>query len=198
MKKFVITIGREYGSGGRIIGKKLAQRLGISFYDKNMIDKIAEESGFSREAVEALDGKKTSSFLYSVFMSTQPVTLADTLFKAQTDIIKDLAAKESCIFVGRCADYVLRENTNCINAFVYAPTEVKVKRSKEEYQDKCDNYEMFVRKMDKNRASYYNYYTPNQWGFRDNYDILINSSVGIDNAVNMLASLAESKFGGKF
>ena len=113
MKKFVITIGREYGSGGRIIGEKLAKRLGVNFYDKNMIDKIAEESGFTKEAVEALDGKKTSSFLYSLFMSTQPVTLSDTLFKAQTDIIRDLVSRESCVIVGRCADYVLSNCSDC-------------------------------------------------------------------------------------
>ena len=133
MKKFVITIGREYGSGGRIIGEKLAKRLGVNFYDKNMIDKIAEESGFTKEAVEALDGKKTSSFLYSLFMSTQPVTLSDTLFKAQTDIIRDLVSRESCVIVGRCADYVLSNCSDCgdvINAFIYADmaTERKCQR----------------------------------------------------------------------
>lgn len=199
MKKFVITIGREYGSGGRIIGEKLAKRLGVNFYDKNMIDKIAEESGFTKEAVEALDGKKTSSFLYSLFMSTQPVTLSDTLFKAQTDIIRDLVSKESCVIVGRCADYVLSNCSDCgnvINAFIYADMETKVKRSVEEYKDKNDNPEMFVRRMDKTRASYYNYYTPNQWGARDNYDVLINSAVGIDTTVDMLYTLANSKFGG--
>ena len=138
MKKFVITIGREYGSGGRIIGEKLAKRLGVNFYDKNMIDKIAEESGFTKEAVEALDGKKTSSFLYSLFMSTQPVTLSDTLFKAQTDIIRDLVSKESCVIVGRCADYVLSNCSDCsdvINAFIYADMATKVKRSVEEYKE---------------------------------------------------------------
>ena len=247
MKKFVITIGREYGSGGRIIGEKLAKRLGVNFYDKNMIDKIAEESdgifawaleglkrlrendfrfteckatekliyeyrskidtifrfieesGFTKEAVEALDGKKTSSFLYSLFMSTQPVTLSDTLFKAQTDIIRDLVSKESCVIVGRCADYVLSNCSDCgdvINAFIYADMATKVKRSIEEYKDKNDNPEMFVRRMDKTRASYYNYYTPNQWGARDNYDVLINSAVGIDTTVDMLYTLAQSKFGG--
>lgn len=194
--KFVITIGREYGSGGRVIGKAVAERLGVKFYDDEIIQLIAKESGLSVEAVAKLDGTKTSSFLYNVFMSTQSVPLNDEIFLAQSKVIKELADRESCVFVSRCADYVLREYENLFNIFVYAPLKARVERTKSLYRDVADNYESYVKKMDKKRADYYNYFTPNKWGDRSNYHMMIDSSIGIENTVNMLAAMTNALFGG--
>ena len=190
MKKFVITIGREYGSGGRIIGEKLAKRLGVNFYDKNMIDKIAEESGFTKEAVEALDGKKTSSFLYSLFMSTQPVTLSDTLFKAQTDIIRDLVSKESCVIVGRCADYILKDREDCVNVFIHGEMKNKLERIKRIYNLSTKEAEKLIQETDRKRSINYKYYTEQIWGKSQNYTLTLNSSkLGYDKVIDIICNL---------
>lgn len=195
--KFVITIGREYGSGGRVIGQAVAERLGIKFYDDEIIELISKESGLSIEAISKLDGTKTSSFLYNAFMSTQSIPLNDEIFLAQSRVIKELAAKESCVIVSRCADYVLRDYKNLFNIFIYAPMEARIERTKSLYHDIANNYESYVKKMDKKRADYYNYFTPNKWGERCNYHMMIDSSVGIENTVNMLAAMVCALFGGE-
>lgn len=195
-KNFVITIGREYGSGGRVIGQAVADRLGIKFYDDEIIELIAKESGLSIEAISKLDGTKTSSFLYNAFMSTQSVPLNDEIFFAQSKVIKDIASKESCVIVSRCADYILREYKNLFNIFIYAPMEARMERTKSLYHDIADNYESYVKKMDKKRADYYNYFTPNRWGDRSNYHMMIDSSIGIENTVNMLSAMVTALFGG--
>lgn len=196
MKKFVVTIGREYGSGGRVIGKAVAEKLGIKFYDDEIIELIAKESGLSIDAISRLDGTKTSSFLYNAFMATQSVPLNDEIFLAQSQVIKDLANKESCVIVSRCADYVLKDFANSFNIFVYAPIDERIERTKSLYHDVVNNYESYVRKMDKKRADYYNYFTPKKWGDRSNYHMMIDSSIGIDNTVNMLVAMMQVLYGG--
>ncbi len=196
-KKFIVTIGREYGSGGRIIGKKLAEALGVNFYDNEVIDMIVTKSGLTNETVKKLDGQRTSSFLYSTFMSTQTAPLSDKIFFAQSKVIKELAEKESFVIVGRCGDYVLKDVENCLNIFIYAPMEDRIKRIQEVYDEKLNNYESYIKKQDKKRSDYYNYFTPNKWGDRANYHLMIDSSIGIDSTVKMLLGVIEALNGGE-
>jgi cytidylate kinase len=196
-KKFIVTIGREYGSGGRIIGKKLAEALGVNFYDNEVIDMIVSKSGLTNETVKKLDGQRTSSFLYSTFMSTQTAPLSDKIFFAQSKVIKELAEKESFVIVGRCGDYVLKDVENCLNIFIYAPMEDRIKRIQEVYDEKLNNYESYIKKQDKKRSDYYNYFTPNKWGDRSNYHLMIDSSIGIDSTVKMLLGVLEALNGGE-
>jgi cytidylate kinase len=196
-KKFIVTIGREYGSGGRIIGKKLAEALGVNFYDNEVIDMIVTKSGLTNETVKKLDGQRTSSFLYSTFMSTQTAPLSDKIFFAQSKVIKELAEKESFVIVGRCGDYVLKDVENCLNIFIYAPMEDRIKRIQEVYDEKLNNYESYIKKQDKKRSDYYNYFTPNKWGDRSNYHLMIDSSIGIDSTVKMLLGVLDALNGGE-
>lgn len=194
---YVVTIGREYGSGGRLIGQKLAEELGINYYDKEIINMTAEKSGLTNEVVQKLDGQRTSSFLYSTFMSTQNTPLNDKIFFAQSKVLKELAQKESCVIVGRCGDYILKDAEKCLKVFIYAPMEERIKRVRDEYKEQVNNYESYVKKQDKKRSDYYNYFTPNKWGSRENYHVLIDSSIGIDSTVKMLKGILEALNGGE-
>ena len=128
MKKFVITVSREYGSGGRRIGRLVAEKLGVNFYDGELLSLVAKESGYTEEFVRQNDQKKTQSLLYHLYIGSQILPASDMIFIAQSRVIKDLYAKESCVIVGRCADYILRGKENVINIFVHAPLESRVAR----------------------------------------------------------------------
>lgn len=196
----VITIGREYGSGGREIGKKLAEALGIKFYDKELIRMAAKESGMSQEAFEKVDEIASGSLLYSVVTSTYGASnlldlpLNDKLFILQANIIKTVAQKEDCIIVGRCADYILKDKVACINLFIHAPLEKRVAHAVANYGLEADKAKQKISKIDKKRATYYNYYTNNKWGKAKNYDLAIDSSVlGIDGTVDFIKQFIEAK-----
>jgi len=154
----VITIAREYGSGGRLIGEELAKSLGIPFYDKELILLAAKKSGFSEEYIRRTEQIKSASFLYSLYMTSQVLPMSDQIFLVQSKIIQELAEEGPCVIVGRCADYVLRNNPNCMNIFIHAPLEERMRRASEEYGETAANMEDFVRKQDKKRSSYYNYF----------------------------------------
>ncbi len=186
----VITIGREYGSGGRMIGEKLAQKLGIPFYDKELIMMAAKKSGLSEEYIRRTEQVKSASFLYSLYMTSQVLPMSDQIFLVQSNIIKDLAQKGPCVIVGRCGDYVLRDNPNCMNVFIHAPMEDRVRRAREEYGENAANMEDFVRKQDKKRASYYNYFSQNKWGNSKHYHLSISSSFGMEKTVQILKDAA--------
>ena len=203
MKKFVIAISREYGSGGRAIGKALAEELGINCYDKAIIKLTSEKSGLEPSYIEKSEEKVTNSFLfsmqYSAYSSLDSLLLYDTptndkMFIAQSTVISDLAAKDSCIILGRCADYVLRDNENLVRVFIRANFEDRVKRAVESYNLAQKNAETAVKKADKARANYYKYYTTRSWGAPENADLMINSSFsGIDGAVDIIKSLLAAK-----
>ncbi len=195
MKKTVITISREYGSGGRVIGKKLAEALGVSFYDGELLSLVAKESGYTVEFVRQNDQKKTQSLLYHLYMGSQILPASDMIFIAQSKVIKDLHSKESCVIVGRCADYVLRGKEDVINIFIHAPVESRAKRVKEEYGEKADNYVNHVRKQDKSRVAYYNYFADDAWGKAQTYDLSINSDIGVDEAVKLIADYVKLRQG---
>lgn len=200
----IITIGRECGSGGRHIGKKLAEELGIKCYDKELIDVAVKNSGLCKELFETHDEKPTSSFLYSLVMDTYSLGYANSaymdmplnhkVFLAQFDTIKQLATEESCIMIGRCADYALAEFPNVVSVFITADEDVKIKTLMERHKMTEVQAKSFMVKTDKKRASYYNYYSSKRWGDSKSYDLCINSSkVGMDGAIKIIKDFAEAK-----
>ena len=205
MEKFVITIGREFGSGGMDVGRMLSDKLNVKCYDKELLSLAAKESGLCQEIFENHDEKPTSSFLYSLVMDTYSVSgyssapfldmpLNHKVFLAQFEAIKNLADKESCIIVGRCADYALSNHANCLNVFIHADMEFRINHIMEKFEVTKEKAADMIRKTDKKRASYYNYYSSKKWGDSRSYDLCINSSsVGIDGAVEMILELARVK-----
>ncbi len=200
----IITIGRECGSGGRYIGKKLAEELGIKCYDKELLDQAAKNSGLCRELFETHDEKPTSSFLYSLVMDAYSVGYANSaymdmplnhkIFLAQFDTIKNIAKEESCVIIGRCADYALSDYPNIVTVFITADEDVKIKTLMERHQINEAKAKDVMIKTDKKRSSYYNYYSSKRWGDSKSYDLCINSSkVGVDGAIKIIKEFAEAK-----
>ncbi|MCI7106262.1 MAG: cytidylate kinase-like family protein [Lachnospiraceae bacterium] len=187
MGNYIYTIGRELGSCGYTVGKLLAERLGIKLYDKELLAQAAKDSGFCEEIFENHDEKPTSSFLYSLVMDTYSggnyssapfldMPLNHKVFLAQFDTIKKIADQESCVIVGRCADYALASNPDALSIFVHADMEDRIKRiSKRENLTEHKAKDM-IQKSDKQRASYYNYYTCKKWGDARSYDLSLNTS----------------------
>ncbi|MBQ1274948.1 MAG: cytidylate kinase-like family protein, partial [Cellulosilyticum sp.] len=197
-------VGRQYGSGGRAIGKKLAEALGISFYNREIIELAAKRSGMSEEAFEKVDETAASSLLYSIatgsymfgnYVSPQvDLPLNDKLFIMQSEIIKSIAAKESCVIVGRCADYILKDRTDVINIFIHADKETRKKRAINEYGIAPNKVENYLNKIDKKRNTYYNYYTGEKWGYSTNYDLCLDSSLlGIEGCVHIIENLIKER-----
>lgn len=201
-QKLVITIGRQFGSGGRIIGKKLAEELGISFYNREIIELAAKKTGMSEEAFEKVDETAASSLLYSIatgaymfgnYVSPQvDLPLNDKLFIIQAEIIKSIAKKEPCVIVGRCADYILKDRKDVVNVFIHADKEIRKKRAVSEYGIDPNKVEGYINKIDKKRATYYNYYTGDKWGNSSNYQLCLDSGVlGVDGCVHMIESIVK-------
>lgn len=193
MKKTTVTISHEYGSGGRVIGKKLAQELGFEFYDGELLSLVAKESGYTEEFVRRNDQKKTQSFLYHLYVGSQLLPASDMIFIAQAKAIKDLYQKGNCVIVGRCADYVLRGCADVVNLFIQAPFESRAARVRDEYGEQAENYTAYIRKKDKERAAYYNYFADDAWGRVQTYDLSVNSDVGTDAAVKLAAEYIRIK-----
>ena len=202
-EKFVINIGRQLGSGGRAIGEKLAAEFGISFYDKDLIQIASKESGLGKEFFEKVDEKESHSFFGGLLGLRTNVNSEiyannylcnETFFKIQSDVIRELAEKESCVFVGRCADYILRENPRCINVFITANTNDRIKRIAQSHELSLEKAQALIEKMDKKRAEYYNFYSNKVWGAAESYHLCINSSVlGIDETVAFIRRFIEQK-----
>lgn len=191
---FVITIGRQYGSGGRFIAKKLAEELNIGYYDNELLAKAAMESGLSQSVIESYDEKK-DGFFSGVVPSTFSVdlSLGQKVFLSQFEAIKKLADTQSCVIVGRCADYVLDGRKNVVNVFIDAPLDSRIERVVKYYNVPQNKAKDTIVKMDKKRANYYNFYSDKKWGKADSYDLCINSNVGIDEAVSIIKSFVETK-----
>lgn len=199
----IYTIGREFGSGGKEVGDKLAERLGIALYDKELLQRAAKESGFCEEIFENHDEKPTSSFLYSLVMDTYSVNgyssspfldmpLNHKVFLAQFDTIKKIAANESCVIVGRCADYALSDNPDCINVFIHADMEKRIRLVSKRANITENKARDIIVKNDKQRASYYNYYTSKRWGDSSAYHLSLDSGkLGIDGCVDMILKFRE-------
>ena len=181
----VITISREYGSGGRAIGERLAKELGIPFYNKELILMAAKESGLSEQM-------KSTSFLYGLYMGAQQLPMNDQIFLVQSKIIRQVAEEGPCVIVGRCADYVLRERKDLLSVFIHAPLPFRAQRAQKVYEKQAGNIEDFVRKKDKKRAAFYNYFSQNKWGDSRHYHLAISSVYGVDFAVEVLKHAAET------
>ena len=179
MKHVVITIGREYGSGGRLIAKQLSEELGITFYDKELITAVARKTGFSENFIRDSEHQRpTNSFLYDLYTAVQTPSVPDQVFIAQAKVIKEAASRESCVIVGRCADAVLRSaGIPAVSLFICAPFEDRVRRRMEIEGLGPKEAEDTIRKIDKQRKKYYDTYTGRNWGVPENYDFCINSSV---------------------
>lgn len=191
-KNFVITIGREYGSGGRLIGRILAEKLGVDFYDKELITLAAEKSGLSEDFLNKHDQSKSKlAFLQNAFISTKTLPLPEQIYQAQCKVIQEVAAKGSCVIVGRCADHVLAENPRCVKVFIHAPQEEKVNRIIKYYHEDIENPAAYAAKIDRDRAAHYNYFTLGQWGDLANYNLTVDSSVGVENAAEIIRQYAE-------
>lgn len=203
MANKIYTIGREFGSGGREVGEKLAAKLGIKLYDKELLQQAAKDSGFCEEIFENHDEKPTNSFLYSLVMDTYSVSgysaapfldmpLNHKVFLAQFETIKKIAEKESCVIVGRCADYALSDNPDCINIFIHADLDVRIKNVSRNLNITENKARDIINKTDKQRASYYNYYTSKKWGDSKSYNLSLDAgNLGTDNCVEMILKFRE-------
>ena len=203
-EKFVVSVGRQLGSGGRTVGEKLSARLGIDFYDKELIDLASEESGlcaafFERADEQAQSGPRGLFSIRFPFISEGSIPSMnslsnDALFKVQSDVIRHLAEQRSCLFMGRCADYILRENPRCVSVFITANKEDRIKRLMDLHNYTAEQAEEYMEKGEKKRAEYYNYYTNKKWGVAKSYHLCINSSVlGIDGTVDFVEAFVRRK-----
>lgn len=204
-QRYVITIGRQLGSGGREIGQKLSARLGIAFYDKELIRIASQQSGLKEEFFERVDEQKHFSLFPGILGLRNSITddffsnyylSNESLFRIQSDVMRKLAEEGSCIFVGRCADYVMKEERNCLNVFISADTADRIRRIAAGHRITEGKAGDMIERTDRGRSSYYNYFTGKTWGAADSYDLCINSSLlGIDETVRLISSVAETRFG---
>lgn len=188
----IITISRQYGSGGRIVGKKLADALGVPFYDNELINLAAEKTGLSKECFKEAENTSAGNLLFSITslasgMDSCGLPLSEKIFLVQSQVIKEVAEEGSCVIVGRSANYVLSENPNCINIFLQADLKDRVQRAISQYDLPEKNAEASVIKTDKRRANYYNYFTGAKWGKAENYDLILNTSrLDLDHVVDVI------------
>lgn len=198
----VITIGRQFGSAGKEIGERLAEHYGIKCYDKELLSMAAKDSGICQEMMEIHDERPTNSFLYNLVMDTysfgynastySEMPISQKVFLAQFDTIKKISSEGPCVIVGRCADYALSEFPNRISLFIHAKNDAKLKRIMGKYNLTEAKARDMINKKDKQRQSYYNYYSSNKWGRADTYDLTIDSSVlGIEGTVNLIIQYVE-------
>ncbi len=203
MKK-IITIGRELGSGGRTIGKMVANRLGIPYYDRELIDKAAETSGLATQYIESSEQRITNSFLYNLAMGTsygygilqnanrQTLPLSEQVYEAQREVVTKFANQGRCVIVGRCADQILADREDVFRVFIYADMDKRIERGIQEYGMAKQTAWKEIEKSDKERSRHYNVFTDKTWGDRHNYDLLLNSSkLDYENCAKVICSLAE-------
>ncbi len=204
MKK-IITIGRELGSGGRTIGKMVANQLGVPYYDRELIDQAAKKSGLSTKYVENAEQKITNSFLYNLAMGTsygygileaankQSLPLTEQVYIAQQQIIKECAKKGGCVIVGRCADAILDDSYDVFKVFIYADTKARIERCVSQYGMSVETAQKQIKQSDKARSCHYNTFTDKEWGNRHNYDLMLNSSVlGFQKCANTICAAIQN------
>lgn len=200
----IITISRLNGSGGREVGEILANKLDIPFYDYELIERAAKESGFAKETFENAEAKATNSFLYSIAMGMNvygnqelgynTLSLDDRIYLAQSEVIRKYAQEGPCVIVGRCADFVLRDMPNLISVFIWAKMEYRINRAMERNELNEEKAEVQMKKIDKRRKNYYNYHANNMWGQSENYDLSIRSDrVGIEGSADVIKTYVECK-----
>ncbi len=198
MKNTVICISREFGSGGRVIGKKLAEEMGIPFYDRTIIEETAKATGLAAEYIEQEEQHFNNSLLFNLSMGGHTVTasgiaFSNRVFEAEREIIESLAKKGPCVIVGRCADYILREHPDLFSVFICADLAHRVKRGIEHYGLAADRAEKTVKSKDKQRARHYRFYSDREWGNRKHYHLILNSSaLGADTCVKLIKAAIEA------
>lgn len=199
MTQKIITISRAFGSGGHTIGKQVAERLGIPFYDKELVDAVAKESGFHADFIKEAGeyASVTSSFLFNIAVSPHPssalntMSMADQLFVYQTNVIRELADKGPCVIVGRCADYILKDREDCLHVFIHADTAFRAERIVRLYGQTKQTPEKRLNDKDNKRRVYYKHYTNRSWGDAQNYHISLNSGlIGIDKCTDIIVDVA--------
>lgn len=204
MRNIIITISREYGSGGRFIGQNVSQKLDIPFYDRALIDLVSQKIGLEKDYIEAKEEELQNDNVFfnafykkhftSPFAEKVTYSKLDKIYNAQSNIIKDISKNHPCIIVGRCADFILRENKNCMNIFIHANEESRIKRIIEEYDINREKALKKIEKTDQYRANYYRYYTSREWGEMKNYHLTIDSSfLKIDKAVEIIIKAIKLK-----
>lgn len=202
--KIILTIGRQFGSGGREIGQRLAKELGIGYYDKELMAVAARESGLCEEVFEKADEQASSGLSYAftmgyssfmgMFTPYNDILSNDGLFKIQSDAIRKLAENESCVLVGRCADYILRDDPDCLSLFIHSSVESRVQQIIARQGVTVEVAKNLMEKTDKSRAAYYNYYTNKTWGMASSYNFSIDVSVlGIDETVEFIKAFVRRK-----
>ena len=200
MRNPIITISREFGSGGRLIGERLAQKLGFAFYDRALIHLAVAESGLDPLVFEKAEEEATRKFLFNLaiggsvstgIFSQLNVPISDQVFFAQSKVIEDLARTGSCVIIGRCANYVLRDHPQCVRVFIYGALKDRLHRLVHDYGIPEEEAEARVAQMDKGRANYYEHYTNEKWGALNSFDLAVNTSfTGIEGAVEVIRTLA--------
>ena len=190
MKDVIICIGRQYGSGGRFIGKLLAEKLGIPCYDKELLTESSKVSDMNLKVIESND-EVPNSMMYSVFQANG-LPINQQVFLAQFDAIREIANKGACVIIGRCAEYVLEDRDNVVSIFITAPIEERVNRAIRFYNFDSAKALKQIKKVDKKRRDYYNFYTNRKWGEASNYDLTLNSKIGVEKCVEVIAKYVES------
>ena len=190
MKNRIITISREFGSGGRTIGKMVSQKLGIACYDSELIQKTAAGSGFDENYIKNADERSSGNFLSLLASRAFGPTNEDYLWKVQCGIILELAEKGPCVIVGRCADYILRDKADCLKVFIHADMSFRAERIVRVYGESDASPEQRIKDKDKRRAAYHRFYTDMKWGHAQNYDITLNSgTLGLEKCADIIVSL---------
>lgn len=203
-KNFVITIGREYGSGGLEIARRVAAKLGINVYDKELIALTAKHSGLSEDVLSEVDETAANSFLYAlssgafagntaISSGVASLPVSDKAFMGCSQTIKELADKESCVIVGRCAESILSDRENVLKIFIHADMDFRIDRVMKEQGITKSEATSIIKKYDKKRAAYHNYYSDTRWGSRSAYDFCLNSAIGIDTIVDIIVNAAQNK-----
>ncbi|MDR2514332.1 MAG: cytidylate kinase-like family protein [Christensenellaceae bacterium] len=202
--KSIITIGRQFGSGGRAVGKRLSELLGVPFYDKELIELAAEAGGMSAEVFSSVDEKAAGGLVYSPanlmmggemrFTPQVELPLNDKLFILSSKVVASIAAEGPCVLIGRCADYVLRENPALLSAFIHAPLGSRLERVTKLYALSPDAAEKRINKEDRQRAQYYAYFTGRSWASMENYQLALDSSLlGEEGTARLLAHIAKER-----
>lgn len=197
----IITISRQCGSGGHSIGQALAEKLNIPLYDKKILEEVSRRSGLAEDVIEQEGEYSTSSIIFNIAMSVyhawdagerDTMPLREQINAYQTEFIREVAEKGACVIVGRCADYILRDRTDCLNVFIYGKSEERVKRVIEEHRVPENEAEHHVKKRDKKRAAHYKYITDQEWGDMDNYNLCLDSSkLGIEKCIEIILSCVQ-------
>ncbi len=201
-KKLIITIGRQYGSGGAEVGKKLGQKLGIDVYDKEILRMTSNESGIKESYFHLADERAGKKLLYKIIQSMVPentnpslgndIVSADNLFRFQSTVIRKLAQEQSCIFIGRCAEHVLDGTENLVRVFISADMDARIERIREKGYYTDDEIEKNIKRIDKERREYHRYYTGKDWESLENYDLILNSAkIGTDGCVKCIKEYLE-------